>query len=136
VKHSLLSFHPLDQFLDPIKHSLIGYSGRHALVMLDLAINFDALITHRSVTFVRGRPNSCRLDDAEVAILFQYSKLGPLRVETGQCQKQRGEVLHCRYRPTQRQPANPGLTGELPRVMARRLTKEAPTEAALTSLPG
>jgi hypothetical protein len=56
VKHSLLSFHPLDQFLDPIKHSLIGYSGRHALVMLDLAINFDALITHRSFAFVRGGP--------------------------------------------------------------------------------
>jgi hypothetical protein len=84
VKHSLLSFHLLYQFLDPIKCKLIGDLGRQALVMLDLAINFDALITHRSSAFARGRPNSCRLDDAEAAVLFQYSKLGPLRVETGQ----------------------------------------------------
>src|ERR1700693_1120595 len=79
VKHSLLSFHPLYQFLDPIKRKLIGDLARQALVMLDLAINFDALIIHRSSAFARGRPNSCRLDDAEAAVLFQYSKLGPLR---------------------------------------------------------
>jgi hypothetical protein len=43
VKRSLLGNHPFYQFLDPIKHSLIGDFGRHMLVMLDLAVEFDAL---------------------------------------------------------------------------------------------
>jgi hypothetical protein len=46
VKRCLLGLHPLYQFLDPIKRSLIGNSGRHVLVMLDLAVEFDALLTH------------------------------------------------------------------------------------------
>jgi hypothetical protein len=46
VKCCLLGLHPLYQFLDPIKRSLIGNSGRHVLVMLDLAVEFDALVTH------------------------------------------------------------------------------------------
>jgi hypothetical protein len=46
VKCCLLGLHPLYQLLDPIKRSLIGNSGRHVLVMLDLAVEFDALVTH------------------------------------------------------------------------------------------
>jgi len=33
-------------FLDPIKHSLIGDPGRHTLIMSDLAVESDALLTH------------------------------------------------------------------------------------------
>jgi hypothetical protein len=64
VKRRLLGLRPLDQFLDPIEHSLIGDSGRHALVMLDLAVEFDTLVTHfllvphfahRSLAFKIGR---------------------------------------------------------------------------------
>jgi hypothetical protein len=29
-------------------------------VMIDLAVEFDALVTHRSSAFARGQPNSCR----------------------------------------------------------------------------
>ena len=46
VKRHLLGLRPFDQFLDPIEHSMIGDSGRHALVMRDLAVEFDALVTH------------------------------------------------------------------------------------------
>jgi hypothetical protein len=46
MKCGLLGLHPLNQFLDPGKHSLIANSGRHALVMLDLVVEFDALLTH------------------------------------------------------------------------------------------
>jgi hypothetical protein len=46
VKRSLLDLRPLDQFLDPIEHSLIGNSGRYALVVRDLAVEFDAPVTH------------------------------------------------------------------------------------------
>jgi hypothetical protein len=47
MKRQLLSLHPLNQFLDPIKHGVIGDSRRHETVMLDLAGEFDAL-THGS----------------------------------------------------------------------------------------
>jgi len=53
MKRRLLGLHSLDQFLDPIKHSLISDSGRHALVMLNLAVEFDALVTHFSVPHPR-----------------------------------------------------------------------------------
>jgi hypothetical protein len=46
VERSLLGLHLLYQFLNPIKEIRIGDSGRHALVMLDLAVEFDALVTH------------------------------------------------------------------------------------------
>jgi hypothetical protein len=49
MKRHLLGLRPFDQFLDPIEHSLIGVSGRHSLVMLDLAVEFDALLTHCGV---------------------------------------------------------------------------------------
>jgi hypothetical protein len=46
MKRGPFSFHPFDQFPDTIKHSLIRDPERHALVMLDLAVEFDALVTH------------------------------------------------------------------------------------------
>jgi hypothetical protein len=56
VKRSLLRLHLLYQFLDPIEHSLIGDSGRDAMVMLDLAVEFGALVTHCNSAFTRGQP--------------------------------------------------------------------------------
>jgi hypothetical protein len=46
MKHNLPSLHPLYQFLDPIKRSLIGDPGCHVLVMLDLLVDLNALLTH------------------------------------------------------------------------------------------
>jgi hypothetical protein len=46
VKRGLLRLHPLDQFLDPIEGALVCNRRRQALVMLDLAVEFDALVTH------------------------------------------------------------------------------------------
>jgi hypothetical protein len=47
MKGGLLRLHPLYQFFDPIKSRLIGDPGRQALVMLNLAVEFDTLVTHR-----------------------------------------------------------------------------------------
>jgi hypothetical protein len=47
MKRGFLCLHPRYQFFDPIKGGLIGDPGRQALVMLDLAVEFDALVTHR-----------------------------------------------------------------------------------------
>jgi hypothetical protein len=46
VERRLLDIRPFCQFLDPIKHSLIGDSGRHALVMIDLLVDLDALLNY------------------------------------------------------------------------------------------
>ena len=46
VKQGLLALYPFYQFLNPIKSIWIDGSGRHALVVLDLAVEFDALVTH------------------------------------------------------------------------------------------
>jgi hypothetical protein len=46
VKRSLLDLRSPYQFLDPIEQSLIGESGRQTLVMRDLAVEFDAPVTH------------------------------------------------------------------------------------------
>jgi hypothetical protein len=46
TKRSLFSVHPFYQFPDPIKPSLIRDPGRQALIMLDHAVEFDALLTH------------------------------------------------------------------------------------------
>jgi hypothetical protein len=54
MERSLLSLHPLNQFLDPIKHRLVGDAGRHVPVMLDLAVEFDALVTHGTHLKVTG----------------------------------------------------------------------------------
>ena len=46
VKCRLLCLRPLDQFPDSTEQSLIGESGRQTMVMLDLAVEFDAPLTH------------------------------------------------------------------------------------------
>jgi hypothetical protein len=51
VKPSLLALRPLYQFSDPIEQSLIGESGRQTMVMLYLAVEFHALLTHCSPPF-------------------------------------------------------------------------------------
>jgi hypothetical protein len=42
---------------DPINGALIGDPGRQALVMLDLAVEFDALVTHRNPAQIVKRSN-------------------------------------------------------------------------------
>ena len=61
VKRSLLGLHSLYQFLDPIKGKLIGDIIGQALVVLDLAVDLNTFVTHRSSAFARGQPDSCRL---------------------------------------------------------------------------
>ncbi|HTF63569.1 MAG TPA: hypothetical protein VK638_12770, partial [Edaphobacter sp.] len=46
VKYVLLSLHPLNQFLDPVKKGLVGGVGRYNTVMLDLLVDLNALLTH------------------------------------------------------------------------------------------
>jgi hypothetical protein len=46
MKSDLLSLHLLYQFLDPIKQRLVSDSGRHALIILDLLVDLNALLTH------------------------------------------------------------------------------------------
>jgi hypothetical protein len=46
VKCSLLDLRPLYQFPDPIEQTLIGKSRRQTMVMLDLAVKFNAPVTH------------------------------------------------------------------------------------------
>jgi hypothetical protein len=60
MKRQLLSLHPLNQFLDPINRWLICKPGRQETMVLDLAVEFDALVTHGS-PFQAGdaRPATC-----------------------------------------------------------------------------
>jgi hypothetical protein len=51
VERRLLGIRLLCQFLDPIKQSLIGESGRQTLVMSDLFVELDTLLTHRLSAF-------------------------------------------------------------------------------------
>jgi hypothetical protein len=46
VEQSLPGLHPLYQFLDPIKRRLISDSGCHALVIINLLIDLNALLAH------------------------------------------------------------------------------------------
>jgi hypothetical protein len=46
VKQRLPILQPLYQLLDPIKRSLIGDAGCHALVMADLPLDLNALLAH------------------------------------------------------------------------------------------
>jgi hypothetical protein len=48
MKRQLLSLHPLNQFLDPINRWLIRDAGRQETIVLDLPVEFDALVTHGS----------------------------------------------------------------------------------------
>jgi hypothetical protein len=46
MKRRLQGLHLLNQFLDPIKHSLVGDFGCQALIMVNLAVQLDALFAH------------------------------------------------------------------------------------------
>jgi hypothetical protein len=46
VKRGLLGFHLLHQFFDPIDRKLVADRRGYALVVLDLAVEFDTLVTH------------------------------------------------------------------------------------------
>jgi hypothetical protein len=72
VKCGLLSLRPIDQFLDAIKESLIGESGRDAVEMLNLAVEFDALVTHSIPPFFRPgeTTSSCRFTTTERQFSF------------------------------------------------------------------
>jgi hypothetical protein len=70
VKRSLLHLRLLYQFFDPIEHSLIGNSGRHTLVMLDLAVEFDAPVTHSIPPFFRQRETTSHFTTIERQFCF------------------------------------------------------------------
>jgi hypothetical protein len=57
MKRSFSCLHSRYQMFDPIKGALIGDHGRQALVMLDLAVEFDALGTHRNPVQIVKRSN-------------------------------------------------------------------------------
>jgi hypothetical protein len=63
VKYVLLSLHPLNQFLDPVKKGLVGGVGRYDTVMLDLLVDLNALLAHGNHLEVTGgkQPNTCSL---------------------------------------------------------------------------
>ncbi len=46
VKRGLLSLHLLHQFFNPINRKLVGDRSGYALVVLDLAVEFDTLVAH------------------------------------------------------------------------------------------
>ena len=54
VKRGLLSLHFLYQFFDPIERKLVGYRRGYALVVLDLAVEFDTLVTHGLSRLLKG----------------------------------------------------------------------------------
>jgi hypothetical protein len=54
VKRSFFRLQTGDQFFDSIKHSPVVHSGRYPLVMLDLAVEFDALLTHLQFRIARS----------------------------------------------------------------------------------
>jgi hypothetical protein len=72
VKGGLLGLQIGDQFFDPIKRLLIGDPGRQVLVVLDLDVEFDTLVTHFPVP--HSRVNAvvigCCLYDDEAAKMF------------------------------------------------------------------
>jgi hypothetical protein len=41
-----LSLHIVDEFSEPINRQLVGYSGHNPSIVLDLLIEFLALVTH------------------------------------------------------------------------------------------
>jgi hypothetical protein len=61
MKLGFLCLHPRYQFLDPVKGGPIGDQGRHTLVMLDLAVEFDAFATHRNPAQFVKRSNPHRV---------------------------------------------------------------------------
>jgi hypothetical protein len=44
---------PINQNIDPSEHSLVGDRRRDAAIMFDVAVEFDALLTHPLVSHMR-----------------------------------------------------------------------------------
>jgi hypothetical protein len=81
VKCSLLDLRPLYQSPDPIEQSLIGESGRQTMVMLDLAVELDAPVTHSIPPFSRSGKTTfaCHFTTTE----RQFSFNAPRSIESG-----------------------------------------------------
>jgi hypothetical protein len=81
MKCDLLSLHPLNQFLDPIKHWLIRNAGSHLVVMVDLLVDLNALLTHLFTHPLGRRGNANRATCATHykvrAILFLHRVIWP-----------------------------------------------------------
>jgi hypothetical protein len=79
VKCGLLDLRPLYQSPDPIEQSLIGESGRQT--MLDLAVEFDAPVTHSIPPFSRSGKTTfaCHFTTTE----RQFSFNAPRSIESG-----------------------------------------------------
>jgi hypothetical protein len=60
MKCDLLSLHPLNQFLYPIKERLIRHAGRHLAVVVDLLVALNALLTPRFTRPLGRRGNANR----------------------------------------------------------------------------
>jgi hypothetical protein len=46
VKRGLLRLHFFNEFFDPLIRERVRYSGHKASIVLDLLVEFDALLTH------------------------------------------------------------------------------------------
>jgi hypothetical protein len=57
MKRDLLSHQFSDQFFDPINRDLIAYQEQYSLIPLDLCVEFDALIAHRTPFRTANRSN-------------------------------------------------------------------------------
>jgi hypothetical protein len=95
VKCSLLDLRPLYQFPDPFEQSLIGESGREAVKMLDLLVEFDAPVTH-SIPPLFGRPS--HLSTTERQFCFN----GPGSFGSGYCVSCFDEAISGQGRPSDR----------------------------------
>jgi hypothetical protein len=65
MKRGFSCLHSRYQMFDPIHDALIGDHGRQALIMLDLAVEFDALGTHRNPAQIVKRSNPYWSPDAK-----------------------------------------------------------------------
>jgi hypothetical protein len=54
VKRDLQILHQIYQFLDATKQSLIGHAGPYDTVMVNPAVEFEALVTHRVLPWSHG----------------------------------------------------------------------------------
>jgi hypothetical protein len=68
----------LYQFLDPVNRGLVGDAGRQAPVMLDLAVDLDAPITHCNSAFARGGPSVAVPNKTTKRLICSFNELGRL----------------------------------------------------------
>jgi hypothetical protein len=87
VKYVLLSLHPLNQFLDPVKKGLVGGVGRYDTVMLDLLVDLNALLAHGTPPRSHRREATEHLlsYDGGVAVLFQSNYGRTTSSVSGRC---------------------------------------------------